>query len=272
MNQSVLILFTLLVFIQLKSAIGAKPRFAPKYCLRFKFDCTSPQKKGHVCCLFPLPIEGNSLGDQSSIPDTVPSVKVGVQKIRPLRIPSRRNGDDSNVDEHSSKHGTKRYDVFAQSKDHSSNTHAKNNQKRKEASKKKTEEKKIKTQKIQAKRPSSTRPNRPRKPFICRRLVINCKKNPTHTCCKFEAEEEKRKQEEEENNKKVEEAIVESETTSVEQEPDIVQPVEVVTVSLEENVSSLTTVSKPVIKRKTIDNAPISPIIQNDVERQQLEA
>lgn len=70
MNKSVLILFTLLVFIQLKSAIGAKPRFAPKYCLRFKFDCTSPQKKGHVCCLFPLPIEGNSLGDQSSIPDT----------------------------------------------------------------------------------------------------------------------------------------------------------------------------------------------------------
>lgn len=64
---------------------------------------------------------------------------------------------------------------------------------------------------------------------------------------------------------------MESETTSVEQEPDIVQPVEVVTVSLEENVSSLTTVSKPVIKRKTIDNAPISPIIQNDVERQQLE-
>ena len=70
MNKSLLILFTLLVFIQLKSAIGAKPRFAPKYCLRFKFDCTSPEKKGHVCCLFPLPIEGNSLGDQSSIPDT----------------------------------------------------------------------------------------------------------------------------------------------------------------------------------------------------------
>ena len=26
---------------------------------------------------------------------TVPSVAIGVQKIRPLRLPSRRNGDDS---------------------------------------------------------------------------------------------------------------------------------------------------------------------------------
>ena len=41
------------------------------------------------------------------------------------------NGPIQNVDEHSSKYGTQRYDVFAQSKDHSTNTHAKNNQKRK---------------------------------------------------------------------------------------------------------------------------------------------
>ena len=68
MNKSVLILFTLLVFVQLKCAFGVKPRFAPKYCLRFKFDCTSPEKKGHVCCLFPLPIEGNDLGEKSSSP------------------------------------------------------------------------------------------------------------------------------------------------------------------------------------------------------------
>merc|ERR1711997_357289 len=71
--------------------------------------------------------------------------------------------------------------------------------KRKEASKKKTAEKQSKpsTKKSQIKRPT-TRPNRPRKPFICRRFsTANCKKNPGHTCCKFEAEEEKRKQEEE---------------------------------------------------------------------------
>ena len=59
-------LFVFLV-VQVQVINGAKPRFAPKYCLRFKFDCTSPEKKGHVCCLFPLPIEGNDLGEQSSV-------------------------------------------------------------------------------------------------------------------------------------------------------------------------------------------------------------
>jgi len=277
MNKLILIVFALLVFIQLKSAIGAKPRFAPKYCLRFKFDCSSPEKKGHVCCLFPLPIEGNDLGENSSSQYKVPSVKVGVQKIRPLRIPSRRNGDDSNIDEHSS-YGNNRYNVFAQNKD-SSSTHAKNNQKRKEASKKKTAEKKNKTTtpKSKIKRPS-TRPNRPRKPFICQRLVINCKKNPTHTCCKFEAEEAKRKQEEEEEKQKLEEIKGESNDASIEGQPDI-QPEKVDTVISEVEVQSLETAPKPTtlapkptIKRKTIDNTPIQTITQNDVEKQLLEA
>lgn len=259
MNKLILLVFALLVFIQLKSAIGAKPRFAPKYCLRFKFDCSSPEKKGHVCCLFPLPIEGNDLGENSSSQYKVPSVKVGVQKIRPLRIPSRRNGDDSSKD--------------------SSSTHAKNNQKRKEASKKKTEEKKRKTTtpKSKIKRPS-TRPNRPRKPFICQRLVINCKKNPTHTCCKFEAEEAKRKQEEEDEKQKLEEIEGESNDASIEGQPDI-QPEKVDTVISEVEVQSLETAPKPTtlapkptIKRKTIDNTPIQTITQNDVEKQLLEA
>jgi len=261
MNKSVLILFTLLVFVQLKCAFGVKPRFAPKYCLRFKFDCTSPEKKGHVCCLFPLPIEGNDLGEKSSTPYKVPSVKVGVQKIRPLRIPSRRNGDDSSIDSAPS-------------------THAKNNQKRKEASKKKTAEKQSKpiTKKSQVKRPT-TRPNRPRKPFICRRFsTANCKKNPGHTCCKFEAEEAKRKQEEE-NQKQIEEIKAESNDESVEGQGEV-KPEEVETVISEVPVQSLETVSnptpapatRPTIIRKTIDNAPISAITQNDVEKQQLEA
>ena len=42
--------------------------------------------------------------------------------------------------------------------------------------------------------------------------------------------------------------------------------------SLEENVHSLEVVpEKQQVKRKTIDNIPISPIIQNDVEKQLLE-
>jgi hypothetical protein len=30
-------------------------KFAPSYCLRFKLNCQSEQKKKHVCCLYPLP-------------------------------------------------------------------------------------------------------------------------------------------------------------------------------------------------------------------------
>ena len=110
----------------------------------------------------------------------------------------------------------------------------------------------------------------------CRRGLIifsgNCIEiSPKHTCCKFEAEEAKRKQEEEENNKKVEENIEESENTSVEQGPDVTTD-KVVNVNLEENVHSLEVVpEKQQVKRKTIDNIPISPIIQNDVEKQLLE-
>jgi hypothetical protein len=30
-------------------------KYAPSYCLRFKLNCSSEQKKKHVCCLYPLP-------------------------------------------------------------------------------------------------------------------------------------------------------------------------------------------------------------------------
>ena len=50
MRKFILIVLGVLLLIQLENVIGAKPRFAPKYCLRFKFDCTSPEKKNHVCC------------------------------------------------------------------------------------------------------------------------------------------------------------------------------------------------------------------------------
>ena len=42
-------------------ADAAKRQFAPAYCVRFKFDCSSPEKKGHVCCLYPLPVDGNGI-------------------------------------------------------------------------------------------------------------------------------------------------------------------------------------------------------------------
>ena len=38
-----------------QSAGQPQRKFAPAYCLRFKFNCARPEKKGHVCCLYPLP-------------------------------------------------------------------------------------------------------------------------------------------------------------------------------------------------------------------------
>ena len=101
--------------------------------------------------------------------------------------------------------------------------------------------------------------------------------NPGHTCCKFEAEEAKRKQEEE-NQKQMEEIKEESNNESVEGQVGVTQE-NVETVISDVPVQSLVTVSnptplpatRPTIHRKTIDNAPISAITQNDVEKQQLE-
>ena len=101
--------------------------------------------------------------------------------------------------------------------------------------------------------------------------------NPGHTCCKFEAEEAKRKQEEE-KQKQIEEIKEESSNESVEGQGEVKQE-KVETVISEVPVQSLETVSnptpapatRPTIQRKTIDNAPISAITQNDVEKQQLE-
>merc|ERR1719400_2602740 len=102
--------------------------------------------------------------------------------------------------------------------------------------------------------------------------------NPGHTCCKFEAEEAKRKQEEE-KQKQIEEITEEINNESVEGQGEVKQE-KVETVISEVPVQSLETVSnptpapatRPTIQRKTIDNAPISAITQNDVEKQQLEA
>ena len=70
MKGFVLLVLGVFFMVQMDDVFGAKPRFAPKYCLRFRFDCSSPEKKGHVCCLFPLPLDGNKVGEETVIPDT----------------------------------------------------------------------------------------------------------------------------------------------------------------------------------------------------------
>jgi len=258
-------LFVLGVFfiVQLDDVIGAKPRFAPKYCLRFKFDCSSPQKKGHVCCLFPLPLDGNKVGEETAIPDTVPSVKVGVQKIRPLRLPSRRKGDENNAGQEQSSNGNERYDVFnqknrAESQKADAKKSANNAPKLKEASQRKTP---VKKENPTNSRSSAKRPSiRPRRPFICRRLVINCEKSPKHTCCKFEAEQAKAEQaekEELEKNNSTEEVKTDTTDTTVETPQENIA-VGVSTSPIEENVESLKTLPERTLEKNKVDLAPIT--------------
>jgi len=200
-----------------------------------------------------LPIDGNELEAKSTAPESVPSVAIGVQKIRPLRLPSRREGDDSQkVD----KQSTTR-----------SETLNNNAQKRKESSKKKTSAKKQEParSKSPVKRPTS---GRPRRPFICRRLVVNCKKNPSHTCCKFEAEQAKRDQEDLINNTTTEEAILEAADTAVETTPAI-RTDEDSTSTTEKIIESSKTVPVLNVEKKGINNVQI---VRNDVEKQRVEA
>ena len=98
------------------SGSGSKRKYAPSYCLRLKFNCASAQKKKHVCCLYPLPIQGNGLITES--PESLGSDAAGVQRIRPLRLPSRSKpaSDDPSNSDSSGSVNHERYDVFNQKK------------------------------------------------------------------------------------------------------------------------------------------------------------
>jgi hypothetical protein len=267
MNRLIPTLLFVFLVVQVQVINGAKPRFAPKYCLRFKFDCTSPEKKGHVCCLFPLPIEGNDLGEQSSVRESAPSVSVGVRKIRPLRLPSRRNGDESNVgQEHSS--GNNRYDVFNQQKKEVKTETKKpsNTQKRKEAAKKKATTRRTKpTNTNSTPKRTSVRPKRP---IICRRLVVNCRKNAKHTCCKFQ--QEKKPDDKEETTKANDENNqTDAEVTTVETTEDV-KTVEVSNSPIEETTKPVDTTPEIEVDQLEVKK-PVTPVLTNNIVKQKLD-
>ena len=142
---------------------GAKRKYAPSYCLRLKFNCASAAKKKHVCCLYPLPIESKGL--LATSPNVSPDVAEGVKKIRPLRLPSRatQSVDDGSIDTSNGE----RYDVFNQKK------------------------KSNKPEKKKAFSPKPTALPNPvtkmgKRPRVCLRLVINCRTNSRHRCCRTE--------------------------------------------------------------------------------------
>ena len=62
-------------------------KYAPNYCLRFRFNCQSESKRDHVCCLYPLP-NGNEAPSR-------PIANNAMMKFRPIRLPNRKNTEEN---------------------------------------------------------------------------------------------------------------------------------------------------------------------------------
>merc|ERR1712110_978020 len=196
-----------------------------------------------------------------------PSAAIGVRKIRPLRLPSRRNGDESNVgQEHSS--GNNRYDVFNQQKKEIKTETKKpsNTQKRKEAAKKKATTRRAKpTNTNSTPKRTSVRPKRP---IICRRLVVNCRKNAKHTCCKFQ--QEKKPDDKEETTKANDENNqTDAEVTTVETTEDI-KIVEVSNSPIEETTKPVETTPEIEVDQLEVKK-PVTPVLTNNIVKQKLD-
>jgi len=141
-----------------QSAGQPQRKFAPAYCLRFKFNCARPEKKGHVCCLYPLPENAQQAQQQAS-----PGAGLN---IRPIRLPisknpaSSENENEENRNKPASNKSTNKKNSRPNNRNNSRNTP----------------------------KPNQGIKNRPR---ICQRLVVNCKSSPEHRCCLYQQNEGK---------------------------------------------------------------------------------
>lgn len=104
--------------------------------------------------------------------------------------------------------------------------------------------------------------------MICRRLVVNCRKNPSHSCCKFE-EPPKNDIEEDAKKDNIVEEVTNKTVEIVVETTQNINEVEVSTISLESNIESLKTLPELTIEEKGTNNAPV---IRNDIVKQRLEA
>ena len=67
-------------------------KYAPNYCLRFRFNCQRESQKEHVCCLYPLPIDLKA-NEQARRPTN----NGAAIKFRPVRLPNRRKNSEETV-------------------------------------------------------------------------------------------------------------------------------------------------------------------------------
>lgn len=156
-----------------QSAGQPQRKFAPAYCLRFKFNCNNAEKKGHVCCLYPLPENAQQANNQQ-----LASSSGSGLNIRPIRLPVgiRTPTTEGNTEE---------------------NKKPANKNNNKKNSRPSTRNNNRNTPK-----PNVNINNRPR---ICQRLVVNCETSPEHRCCQYQKEEELQNASEVESEEVVEE-------------------------------------------------------------------
>jgi len=142
-------------------------KYAPNYCLRFRFNCDRPEKKSHVCCLYPQ--NPNPTGGEEKRPN--PNYGTAV-KFRPVKLPKfkPKKTDDE---------GNEQPDQRDQSGGKKPSASLSNLKKGRPQFNPATPTGiKKQTQKIKLK--NKTRPR------ICKRLVVNCKKNSEHRCCQYQ--------------------------------------------------------------------------------------
>lgn len=160
MNTKVIVATVLLQYCIVISW-AAEVKYAPSYCLRFRFNCERPEKKGHVCCIYPLPDAGGAAQEQASPPATN-------IRFRPLKLPTAcvKNSEETSDD----KQG------HHQNKPAASSVINKGRPLPKSGSGSSSNS-----------RTTTKAPGFNVKPRICERLVINCKNSPEHRCCQYEA-------------------------------------------------------------------------------------
>jgi len=145
-------------------------KYAPNYCLRFRFNCNRPEKKSHVCCLYPQ--NPNPSGGEEKRPS--PNYGTAV-KFRPVKLPKvkpKKTEEDTNEQEEKNDDGRKKPSASLS-----------NLKKGRPEFKPKQNPGKTGVKKQQSLRPLKIKSKST--PRICKRLVVNCKKSPEHRCCQY---------------------------------------------------------------------------------------
>jgi len=161
----------LLVYLVPTGLTQVKPvKYAPNYCLRFRFNCNRPEKKSHVCCLYPLPDKGQA--DQEEKRPT-PNYGTAV-KFRPVKLP-KTNPKKTEIDNNNERGETNNGGRNKPSASLANLGKGRPNFNPSTATTATTSKPKSSS----LKKKSNIRPR------ICERLVINCKNSPEHRCCQY---------------------------------------------------------------------------------------